>query len=139
MDCNTPIIEIQPYPILTLDDSNFQNALDKGVNLMVDFYAPWCKACIIFEPKFKKAVGEALEKGFNVTFAKADVSNNPIMKKRLGIHTYPRLLFFPSNGARPSRYRTTSFSTTSYYFAKGTFVERTTVSVICFDTNFRPT
>ena len=79
-------------------------ALSMGQNVLVDFYAPWCKACVIFAPKYQKAVQEAVKNGLDVTFAKVDIEQNPYLTQRFGVDTFPRLLLFPRSGARPKRY-----------------------------------
>ena len=47
-------------------------ALSMGQNMLVEFYAPWCKACVAFAPKYKKAGQESVQKGIDVTFAKVN-------------------------------------------------------------------
>ncbi len=96
----------RPSPIWTLTDSTFDQALNLGQNVLVDFYAPWCKACVTFSPKYESAVAEAVRSGLDVTFAKVDTDQNPYLKQRFGINTFPRLLLFPRNGARPKRFFT---------------------------------
>ena len=88
-------------------------ALSMGQNVLVDFYAPWCKACVIFAPKYQKAVQEAVKNGLDVTFAKVDIEQNPYLTQRFGVNTFPRLLLFPRSGARPKRY-TLSFNDDEY-------------------------
>ena len=91
-------------PIWTLDETSFDMAVSMGQNVLVDFYAPWCKACVIFAPKYQKAVQEAVKNGLDVTFAKVDTDLNPYLTQRFGVNTFPRLLLFPRSGARPKRY-----------------------------------
>ena len=91
-------------PIWTLDETSFDMAVSMGQNVLVDFYAPWCKACVIFAPKYQKAVQEAVKNGLDVTFAKVDTDQNPYLTQRFGVNTFPRLLLFPRSGARPKRY-----------------------------------
>ena len=79
-------------------------ALSMGQNVLVDFFAPWCQACVIFAPKYQKAVQEAVKNGLDVTFAKVDIEQNPYLTQRFGVNTFPRLLLFPRSGARPKRY-----------------------------------
>ena len=89
-------------------------ALSMGQNVLVDFYAPWCKACVIFAPKYQNAVQEAVKNGLDVTFAKVDTDQNPYLTQRFGVNTFPRLLLFPRSGARPKRY--TLFFIMNYKF-----------------------
>ena len=74
-----------------------------GENVLVDFYAPWCKACVIFDPKYKKASEEARKNGLDVVFAKVDTDENPNLKQNYEINTFPRLLLFSKHGGNPKR------------------------------------
>ena len=108
-NCGNPVegdTSTLPDRVWTLDEASgsFEMALSSGQNVLVDFYAPWCPACVIFEPKYKKAADEAARNGLEITFAKVDTDQNPYLKHRFGIDTFPRLLLFPKNGARPKRY-----------------------------------
>ena len=105
-------------PIWTLDETSFDMALSMGQNVLVDFYAPWCKACVIFAPKYQNAVQEAVKNGLDVTFAKVDTDQNPYLTQRFGVNTFPRLLLFPRSGARPKRY--TMFFNDDEYEKKST-------------------
>ena len=71
---------------------------------MVDFYAPWCKACVVFEPKYKCVVNEAKRQGMDLVFAKVDTDQSPYLKQYFGINTFPRLLLFSKSGGPPRRY-----------------------------------
>ena len=97
----------RPDSVWTLDESNFQQALSMGQNVLVEFYAPWCKACVIFEPKYKEAADEATRNGLDVVFAKVNTDQNPYLTQTFGVNTFPRLLLFPRNGASPKRQDTT--------------------------------
>ena len=97
----------RPDSVWTLDESNFQQALSMGQNVLVEFYAPWCKACVIFEPKYKEAADEAARNGLDVVFAKVNTDQNPYLTQTFGVNTFPRLLLFPRNGASPKRKDTT--------------------------------
>jgi thioredoxin-like negative regulator of GroEL len=104
-DCNPNAMpNNRPDSIWELDTANFNQVIVGGRDLLVEFYAPWCKACVIFAPKYQKAVDEAIRSGLNVVFAKVNTDNNPYLEQRFGINTYPRLLFFPKSGGRPRRY-----------------------------------
>ena len=73
----------EPTQIWTLNDATFDQVVVPGRNVVVEFYAPWCKACVIFEPKYKAAVQEALQRGQDVIFAKGLFINH-VVKKREG-------------------------------------------------------
>ena len=104
MDCNSKAPAEEPN-IWTLTDQTFDQALSYGYNILVDFYAPWCKACVIFAPKYREAALEAARRGFDVIFAKVNVDENPYLTQRFGIDTFPRLLLFSGGHAGcPRRY-----------------------------------
>ena len=77
-----------------------------GQNVLVDFYAPWCKACVKFGPKYIEAADEAARNGLDVVFAKVNTDQNPYLTQTFGVNTFPRLLLFPRNGATPKRQET---------------------------------
>ena len=98
-----------PNPIIPLNEYNFYYELDRqltqGLNVLVDFYAPWCKACVIFEPKYKSAAAESMRKNLNVIFTKVNTDNNPSLTNYFGVNTFPRLLLFkPGDFERPRRF-----------------------------------
>jgi thiol-disulfide isomerase/thioredoxin len=75
--------------------------------LLVDFYQPWCKACVVFHPGYKKAAKMSKDLGLGVVFAQVNLQQHPDLKEQLGIDTYPRILFwangFPGDKG-PKRY-----------------------------------
>ena len=75
--------------------------------LLVDFYQPWCKACVDFSPDYKRAAKMSKDLGLGVVFAQFNLQRHPELKEMLGIDTYPRILFwangFPGDKG-PKRY-----------------------------------
>ena len=97
----------RPQPessVMTLNDYNFNQVMSMGRNVMVDFYAPWCKACVVFEPKYKCVMNEAKRQGMDLMFAKVDTDQSPTLKQYFGVNTFPRLLLFSKGGGQPRRY-----------------------------------
>ena len=75
--------------------------------LLVKFFQPWCKACVVFHPGYKKAAKISKDLGLGVVFAQVNLQQHPDLKEELGIDTYPRILFwangFPGDKG-PKRY-----------------------------------
>ncbi len=58
---------------------------------IVDFWAPWCRPCLMMAPAF-----EALSKEYagKLVFAKLNTDDNPATAGRFGIQGIPTLLIF---------------------------------------------
>lgn len=73
-----------------------QEIIDSKVDLhaskfvIIDFWADWCQPCKILMPVFQKLANEFT----TVTFAKANVDENPKLTTQYGISGIPALLFF---------------------------------------------
>ena len=75
--------------ILTVEE--FNNEINSGVPVLVDFYANWCGPCKMQAPillEFQEEVGE------KVSVIKIDVDQNPSIAKDFGILSIPTLLVF---------------------------------------------
>ena len=74
-----------------ITDSNFQEMLDSGQPIMVDFWAAWCGPCLAMGPTI-----EELAKEYDGKFiiGKLDVDNNPEVSQQFGIRNIPTILFF---------------------------------------------
>jgi thioredoxin 1 len=89
-----------------VDESSFEKVVlqaDKPV--MVDFWAIWCKPCLIVSPIVDELAEEYDGK---VNFVKVDVDQNPRIAATYGIMSIPTLLIFKNGepvsnivGARP--------------------------------------
>jgi thioredoxin 1 len=80
-----------PTGTLTLTDDNFDEAVAKYPNLVVDCWAEWCMPCRIVGP-----VIEDLAKDYQgeVVFGKLDVDHNQGVAGRHGVMSIPTLLYF---------------------------------------------
>ena len=58
--------------------------------VVIDFWADWCQPCKMLMPVFQKLANEFT----TVTFAKANVDENPKLTTQYGISGIPALLFF---------------------------------------------
>ena len=75
--------------ILTVEE--FNNEINSGVPVLVDFYANWCGPCKMQAPilhEFQEEVGE------KVSVIKIDVDQNPSIARDFGILSIPTLLVF---------------------------------------------
>lgn len=78
--------------VIILTDSTYENAIDFYDNLMIYFYAPWCKHCQAFEPEYQKAA--AVLKKENIYLAKIDSSTDKKAAQKYKVNGYPTVLFF---------------------------------------------
>ena len=92
----------------SVDDSNFERmVLQAEKPVLVDFWAAWCKPCLIVAPILDEL---AEEWGGRITFVKMDVDHNPKTAASYSIKSIPSILIFRNGepvshivGARPKR------------------------------------
>jgi len=77
---------------LEINDSNFKQEVEdyKGV-VMVDFWAPWCGACVASAPAVQ-AVSEELKDKAKIV--KINVDESQTVASRFGIMSIPTFMFF---------------------------------------------
>jgi thioredoxin 1 len=93
----------KPVPV---DEAKFEEMVIKADKpVMVDFWATWCKPCLIVAPIVDELAEEYDGK---VNFFKLDVDHNPKIAATYGIMSIPTLLIFKNGepvsnivGARP--------------------------------------
>jgi thioredoxin 1 len=93
----------KPAPV---DDSNFEQIVLKAKKpVLVDFWAAWCKPCLMVAPILDELAEEYNNK---INFVKLDVDQNPKTAASYGIMSIPTLLIFKNGepvshivGARP--------------------------------------
>ncbi len=89
----------QVHPI-EVTDSNFNEAVLQGETpAIVDFWAPWCRPCLMMAPVFEELAGEYAGR---VTFAKMNVDDNGQVPMNYGIQSIPTLILF-KNGQEAGR------------------------------------
>jgi len=77
---------------ITVDDSNFdQTVLQSQRPVLVDFWATWCRPCLMVAPILDEL---AEEYGERISIARMDVDQNPKTAARYGIMSIPTLLLF---------------------------------------------
>jgi len=77
---------------ITVDDSNFdQTVLQSDKPVLVDFWAPWCRPCLMVAPMLDELAKEYSKR---VTIARMDVDQNLKTATRYNIMSIPTLLLF---------------------------------------------
>lgn len=76
---------------LQMTDANFNELLNSGKPLVVDFWAEWCGPCRMVAPIIEEL---AEEYGDRVLIGKMDVDKNDEVRSQFGIRNIPTILFF---------------------------------------------
>ncbi|MBR1889379.1 MAG: thioredoxin [Alloprevotella sp.] len=76
---------------ITITDQNFENQLEKGLPLIIDFSATWCGPCRMMAPIISELSDIYAEK---IIVGKVDVDENPDICAKYGIRNIPTILFF---------------------------------------------
>ena len=77
---------------IEVDDASFENkVLKSAIPVLVDFWAPWCRPCLMAAPVLEELAKEYATK---ITFAKLDVDQNPQTAAKYNIMAIPNLLIF---------------------------------------------
>ena len=83
-----------------VDDGNFdQMVLQSKTPVLVDFWAPWCRPCLMAAPILDEL---AEEYAGRITIAKLDVDQNGKIAAKYGIMAIPNLIIF-KNGKPASQ------------------------------------
>lgn len=77
---------------VSVTDSDFdQRVLEADKPVVVDFWATWCKPCVMVAPILDELAEEYNER---INFVKVDVEENPKIAARYGIMSIPALFIF---------------------------------------------
>ena len=77
---------------VAVTDSNFdQMVLQAETPVLVDFWAPWCRPCLMIAPVLDELAGEYDGK---LSIVRMDVDQNPKAATKYGVMSIPTLLIF---------------------------------------------
>ncbi len=77
---------------IVVNDANFeQKVLKSEIPVLVDFWAPWCRPCLMAAPILDELADEYAGR---ITFAKLDVDQNAKTAAKYGIMAIPNLIIF---------------------------------------------
>ena len=76
---------------LQVTDVNFEELVNSGKPMVLDFWAEWCGPCRMVAPIIDEL---ATEYEGRVTIGKMDVDNNNDVVAQFGIRNIPTVLFF---------------------------------------------
>jgi len=77
---------------IVVDDANFaQTVLQAKTPVLVDFWAPWCRPCLMAAPVLEELAEEYTGR---ITFTKLDVDQNAKTAAKYGIMAIPNLIVF---------------------------------------------
>ena len=76
---------------LEITDANFEELVNSGKPMVVDFWAEWCGPCRMVAPIIDEL---ATEYEGRVNIGKMDVDNNNDVVAQFGVRNIPTVLFF---------------------------------------------
>jgi thioredoxin 1 len=77
---------------IAVDDANFeQKVLKAKTPVLVDFWAPWCRPCLMAAPVLEELAEEYTDR---LTIAKLDVDQNAKTAAKYNIMAIPNLIIF---------------------------------------------
>jgi thioredoxin 1 len=77
---------------IEVDDASFeQKVIKSNIPVLVDFWAPWCRPCLMAAPVLEELADEYTNR---ITFAKLDVDQNAQVAAKYNIMAIPNLIIF---------------------------------------------
>ena len=86
--------------LIHLNEESFNETLDSGVLMLVDFWATWCGPCRMLGPVIEELAEEY--EGKDVVIGKVDVDEHPELARRYGVMQVPSVLLL-QNGEELAR------------------------------------
>lgn len=83
-----------PEAVVTLDQKNFDEFINKHELSLVEFYAPWCGHCKRLAPAYEKAAKTLLKNDPPIPLAKLDATAHSKIGEKYDINGYPTLKIF---------------------------------------------
>ena len=77
--------------VLNVTEKDFDQVINSGKLVLVDFWAVWCRPCQMMGPVMEELAQEFDEK---IVVAKVDVDSNESLSARFGITNIPNMKFF---------------------------------------------
>ncbi|KAI6649636.1 Protein disulfide-isomerase 2-like isoform X3 [Oopsacas minuta] len=90
---------IEEDNVLILTENNFNEALEKHNQILVEFYAPWCGHCKKFAPEYSQAAAKLKETGSEIRLGKVDASVYEDLAVSWDIKGFPTLIFFTNKSS----------------------------------------
>ena len=91
--------------LISANDTDFDNYLDDGKAIIVDFWSPTCAPCIQLEPGLKKIAATYSSK---VKVLKVNVNDSPRTSSRYLVRGLPTLLFIKNGNVQTQMVGTVS-------------------------------
>lgn len=76
---------------MTITDANFNEVINGGKPVVIDFWASWCGPCRIMEPMFEEL---AKTHGDRITFGKLNIDENQKTVEYYQIMSMPTFMLF---------------------------------------------
>lgn len=80
-----------------VNDSSISDYMRKNRKILLQFYAPWCHHCVVFQGEAAKIINTFKEQNYNVSYASVDITSNRRLKEQFSIKGIPSL-FYIQNG-----------------------------------------